>query len=246
MSVSVQPTVILEHNSDLVDVVNGHVFTNLDTSPPPEYIPGKLGNCVTKTLPGFVWHKNTDTALLNNFVGDVTVFGWVKHLSGTPGFLQMAALNNINATVFNLRLNYINMNAVSLQSIIRVGVPDRTTTDTVELHTVTNTYGSPKLGTIWNFVAMSRRASDNRIRMYFNGSNGLNVTEYIRTGYSVTVKNGDFDHDNVSTCLHSFRIQSSSTSQKCVDQVGIAPAEYTAEDITYIYNNGLGRPYASW
>lgn len=234
MPLSTMPSVILEHDNDLVDVVNGYVFTNLASSPPPQYVPGKIGNCITKTLPGYVDHSNEDIPLLNNFAGNFTMFGWVKNIGVTSSYVQFSTLSAASISIIILRYRLITANQVTLSTLSRLNLGLTTTTSTID---------NIDVGIEWHFIALTFRASDARCRMFFDG---MLIQEWIETGFYCTVKNGDVTHDADNQCINKFRIHSQTNGQKHVDQVGIAPVEYTADDIVYIYNNGNGRAYSEW
>ena len=231
MTISTLPAVILNHNSGLTDAVGGYVFTNSGEA--VEYAAGKLGNCATKTGGSpLVRHTNEDIPLLNNFAGDFSIFGWIRHMaaSGTKtADLYARGPTNLNIVGPGLTFNTVD----SISAVAKI--------NNVTEQTITHT--GTGIGNAWHLVALTRRASDNRFRLYFDGT--LDV-EWTPVTFAPQIKNGEPVNDALPTCILRFWVNGMSTAITQHDETGIFAAEIPAADVAYIYNSGIGRAYATW
>lgn len=230
MTISALPVALWELNSSLADEVGSYTLT--DSSPTVVYSAGKLGTCATKSVAAVVRLSQVDIPLLSAFAGDFSIFGWIRHASTTANkTADLYARGYTNGNIVGPRLT-VN-SADSISAIVQI--------NNATVQTITHT--GTGVATVWHHVALTRRASDNRFRLYFDGALDVEWTN----AFSPLIKNGDgATNDTDSTCINRFWINGISSAITEHDQTGIAAVEYSADDIAYIYNAGSGLAYASW
>lgn len=232
MTISALPIALWEFNSSLADEAGGYTLTDSNLTFPITYTSGKLGVCATRVTGSTLFRASqVDIPLLSVFAGDFSIFGWMRHTSTTANrTADLYARNFTNANIVGPRLTINTADSISCIAQI-----NNATVQTI-VHTGTG------ITNLWHHVALTRRQSDNRFRLYFDGALDVEWTN----AFSPLIKNGDAGvNDTDTTCINRFWVNGGSSATEH-DQTGIAAAEYSADDISYIYNAGSGLAYASW